>query len=127
MQEPGRFRRCQAMEFQDRTPKCVDCGSDFVFTAGDCASLEAAPRPKAGVWAIRAGRPLATNLRRRARHQRMRCSQPQRDSLVILGLGNQRAVAWRNGLTVSGRWVWTLKDRIDRNWTASWMRRIFAS
>jgi CxxC-x17-CxxC domain-containing protein len=23
------------MEFQDRTLKCVDCGSDFVFTAGE--------------------------------------------------------------------------------------------
>lgn len=24
-----------AMEFQDRTLKCVDCGADFVFTAGE--------------------------------------------------------------------------------------------
>ena len=23
------------MEFQDRTLKCIDCGSDFVFTAGE--------------------------------------------------------------------------------------------
>jgi selenide, water dikinase len=92
---------------------------DFIFAAGDCASVEGAPRPKAGVWAVRAGGPLEANLRRRARGQKLRCWRPQRDALVILGLGNGRAVAWRNGLTVAGRWVWALKDRIDRNWTAS--------
>ena len=25
----------EAMEFQDRTLKCMDCGADFVFTAGE--------------------------------------------------------------------------------------------
>ncbi len=29
---------------------------DFVFAAGDCAAIEGNPRPKAGVWAVRAGR-----------------------------------------------------------------------
>jgi selenide,water dikinase len=42
--------------------------------------------------------------------------RPQREALVILGLGNGRAVAWRNGLSVSGPLVWRLKDWIDRRW-----------
>jgi selenide,water dikinase len=89
---------------------------DFVFAAGDCAALDGNPRPKAGVWAVRAGAPLAENLRRAARGQRLRRWHPQRDALVILGLGGDRAVAWRNGLAVSGPAVWRLKDWIDRRW-----------
>src|SRR5438270_11482173 len=27
--------RSSRMEFQDRTLKCIDCGADFVFTAGE--------------------------------------------------------------------------------------------
>jgi selenide,water dikinase len=88
----------------------------FVFAAGDCSSLEGLRRPKAGVWAVRAGAPLADNLRRAARRKTLRAWKPQRDALVIMGLGGGRAVAWRNGLTISGEAVWRWKDWIDRRW-----------
>lgn len=87
-----------------------------VFAAGDCAALEGEPRPKAGVWAVRAGAALAENLRRAARGQALRPWKPQRDALAILGLGGGRAVAWRNGIGVKGRAIWRLKDKIDRRW-----------
>jgi selenide,water dikinase len=87
-----------------------------VFAAGDCASIQRSPRPKAGVWAVRAGAHLARNLRLAARHRPLKAWRPQREALVILGLGNGRAVAWRNGLSVSGPLVWRLKDWIDRRW-----------
>ena len=65
----------------------------------------APPRPKAGVWAVRAGAPLAANLRRAARGRPLRRWRPQREALAILGLGDGRAVAWRNGLAAVGpRW-----------------------
>lgn len=89
---------------------------DTVFAAGDCAALEGNRRPKAGVWAVRAGAPLAENLRRTARGQSLTGWRPQRDALVILGLGHGQAVAWRNGLAVSGRLVSRWKDWIDRRW-----------
>jgi selenide,water dikinase len=87
-----------------------------VFAAGDCASIQGSPRPKAGVWAVRAGVHLARNLRLAARHRPLRRWRPQRQALVILGLGGGRAVAWRNGLSLSGEAVWRWKDRIDRRW-----------
>ena len=86
---------------------------DFVFAAGDCAALG---RPKSGVWAVRAGAPLAENLRRAARRKPLKAWTPQSDALVIIGLGAGRAVAWRNGITVAGRTAWRLKDWIDRRW-----------
>ena len=89
---------------------------DFVFAAGDCASIEGNPRPKAGVWAVRAGTPLADNLRRAARGHALRRWRPQRDALAILGLGDDRALAWRNGLAISGKPIWRWKDWIDRRW-----------
>jgi selenide, water dikinase len=102
---------------------CIRISRDFrsishpvVFAAGDCSALEGDPRPKAGVWAVRAGAPLAENLRRAATGRRLKAWNPQRDALVILGLGHGRALAWRNGITLRGRHVWRLKDRIDRRW-----------
>ncbi len=86
---------------------------DFVFAAGDCAAFG---RPKSGVWAVRAGAPLADNLRRAARRKPLKPWKPQRDALAILGLGGGRAVAWRNGIVVAGRLPMWLKDRIDRKW-----------
>jgi selenide,water dikinase len=87
-----------------------------IFAAGDCAALEGNVRPKAGVWAVRAGAPLADNLRRAATGQTLKPWKPQGDALVILGLGHGKAVAWRNGLSLKGRKMAWLKDRIDRKW-----------
>jgi selenide,water dikinase len=98
----------------DRTLRSLS--HPFVFAAGDCASVDGAPRPKAGVWAVRAGKPLAANLRRTARGRPLRRWRPQSQALVMLGLGDGRAVAWRNGIAVSGEWVWRWKDAIDRRW-----------
>jgi selenide,water dikinase len=88
----------------------------FVFAAGDCATIEHNARPKSGVWAVRAGAPLAANLRRAARGQTLRSWRPQSRALAIVGLGDGRAVAWRNGIAVSGWAVWRWKDWIDRRW-----------
>ncbi len=89
-----------------------------VFAAGDCASVDGAPRPKAGVWAVRAGAPLAENLRRAAAGRSLLPWRPQRNALAILGLGGGRAVAWRGELAVAGRLVARWKSRIDRRWMA---------
>jgi selenide, water dikinase len=108
----------------DRTLRSVS--HPFVFAAGDCAAVAGAERPKAGVWAVRAGAPLAANLRRAAHGRALRPWRPQSQALIILGLGDGRAVAWRNGIAASGRLMWRWKDWIDRRWMRMYAMRMAA-
>ncbi|MBV9734325.1 MAG: selenide, water dikinase SelD [Acidisphaera sp.] len=94
----------------------------FVFAAGDCAAVGGAARPKAGVWAVRAGAPLAANLRRAAAGQSLRPWHPQARALAILGLGDGRGLAWRGGWSFSGRAVMRWKRAIDARWMERYAR-----
>jgi selenide, water dikinase len=101
-----------------------------VFAAGDCASVLEHPRPKAGVYAVRQGPPLAHNLLRALRGEPLQPFAPQRSALALVALGPQRAIAIRNGVAIGGaasapmlgarisdllaRRLWVWKDRIDR-------------
>src|SRR5262249_46681696 len=87
-----------------------------VFAAGDCAALVETPRDKAGVFAVRAGPPLAENLRRRARGRPLKRWRPQRRHLALISTGERYAVASRGAFKAEGAWLWKLKDRIDRRW-----------
>ncbi len=107
---------CDAAGCVRVTPSLRSLSHVAVFAAGDCAAMETAPRPKAGVWAVRAGAVLAENLRRVVRGRPLKAWRPQREALVIMGLGEGRGLAWRNGITLWGRPIWRWKDWIDRNW-----------
>ncbi len=85
-----------------------------IFGAGDCVHLSHAPRPKAGVYAVRAAPVLFANLQARLSGDSLRSYWPQRDYLKLISLGEQSAVADKFGLRLEGEWVWRLKDRIDR-------------
>jgi selenide,water dikinase len=87
-----------------------------VFAAGDCVSLVETPREKAGVYAVRAGPPLADNLRRRADGEAPEPWVPQRRHLSLISCGERYAVASWGPFKAEGRWVWRLKDWIDRRW-----------
>jgi len=89
-----------------------------VFAAGDCAHLSHAPRPKAGVYAVRAAPVLLHNLRAHLTGGSLRPYWPQRDYLKLVSLGDRRALADKFGLRAGGRWLWHLKDRIDRRFMA---------
>jgi selenide,water dikinase len=90
-------------------------GHDELFACGDCASLvERSGLPKAGVYAVRQGPVLAENLRAYLRGERLRPYRPQRDFLSLLNLGDGSAIGSKWGMSFEGRWVFRLKDWIDR-------------
>ena len=85
-----------------------------IYACGDAAHLAHAPRPKAGVYAVRAAPVLLANLRAALSGSPRKPFDPQGDYLKLISLGRRSAVGERNGLTVEGPWVWRQKDRIDR-------------
>jgi pyridine nucleotide-disulfide oxidoreductase family protein len=89
-----------------------------VFAAGDVASNPDAPKPKNGVHAVRAGPPLALNLRRFMAGGPLVPHKPQRSTLSLLACGDRRAIASWGPLSAEGRWVWWWKNRIDRAFIA---------
>ncbi len=97
-------------------PTLRSTGDDHVFAVGDCATVLAHPRPKAGVFAVRQGPPLSDNLRRALLGRELKPFTPQRRYLSIIGTGEEHALATRGPWSVEGAWVWRWKDHIDRKW-----------
>jgi len=89
-------------------------GRPHIFAVGDCAHMADAPRPKAGVFAVRQAPVLAHNLRAALSGGALKRYDPQRDYLKLISLGGRAALAGKWGLALQGRGMWRLKDRIDR-------------
>lgn len=87
-----------------------------IFAVGDCAHLDHAPRPKAGVYAVREAPVLFDNLRTALTGEgKTKPYRPQSDYLKLISIGRRHAVANKGFVTLSGDWLWQLKDRIDRD------------
>jgi selenide, water dikinase len=93
-----------------------------IFATGDIATMRHHPRPKAGVFAVRQGKPLVANLRAIAAARSPRPFYPQQHHLALIGTGEARAVAaWGKYWFGPSAWLWRWKDWIDRRFMAQFL------
>lgn len=85
-----------------------------IYAVGDCAHIRHAPRPKAGVYAVRAAPILTHNLRADLTGAQRRIFNPQADFLKLVSLGGKQALADRGGVGLSLPGLWRWKDWIDQ-------------
>ena len=97
-----------------------------LFAVGDVATRVDTPHAKSGVYAVRAGPPLARNLRLVLAGQALQPHQPASRTLNLVSCGERNAIAAWGAWSAQGRWVWWLKDRIDRAFVARYKARYVA-
>jgi selenide,water dikinase len=95
---------------------------EFVFAAGDCASFTPSPLAKSGVFAVRQGPVLEANLRAYVCGLKLQPFVPQHSFLGLVGTHNGTlAMASKGEMAVdASKWLWALKEWIDRTWMASY-------
>ncbi|HLO48857.1 MAG TPA: FAD-dependent oxidoreductase [Kamptonema sp.] len=85
-----------------------------IFAAGDIAAMINHPRPKAGVFAVRQGKPLFKNLQRFLLEKPLKPFVPQKQYLGLIGTGKKSAIASRGPFMWESPLLWHWKDWIDR-------------
>ena len=93
-----------------------------VWAAGDCSARDDAPHPASGVYAVRAGPPLAASLRAAVGGVAPPSYVPQQRSLNLISCGSRSAILAWGDWSAAGRWAWWWKDRIDRAFIARYVR-----
>jgi len=87
-----------------------------VFAVGDTCARTDVHMARSGVHAVKAGPVLAENLYTvlAGSAAQLKDYQPRKSSLYLLACGPQYAIASWGLISFEGRWVWRLKDWIDR-------------
>ncbi|MFM2060798.1 MAG: hypothetical protein RLZZ507_468 [Cyanobacteriota bacterium] len=95
-----------------------------IFAAGDIATMINYHLPKAGVFAVRQGKPLYENLRRMMFGKSLKPYKPQKEYLSLIGTGDGRALATRGNFTLPPhQLLWHWKDYIDRRFMAQFQSK----
>ncbi|AFY75710.1 pyridine nucleotide-disulfide oxidoreductase family protein [Pleurocapsa sp. PCC 7327] len=85
-----------------------------IFAAGDIATMQHYSRPKAGVFAVRQGKPLFENLQRIILGKKLKAYIPQKYYLSLIGTGDKSAIASWSFFGWESPLLWRWKDSIDR-------------
>jgi len=91
-------------------------GHPGVFASGDCATNSSDPRPKAGVFAVRAGPHVRENVLLYASSLPLKSFQLQTEFLGLISTGDRNCIASRGEQALEGEVLWKLKDAIDVTW-----------
>ena len=94
-------------------PTLQSVTSPHVFAVGDSGTLETDPSAKAGVYAVRQGPILWENLQRSLVDAPLLKYRPQRSFLQLINAGDGTAIGQWKGLSLSNRWLMSLKHSID--------------
>jgi selenide,water dikinase len=95
-----------------------------VFASGDVAILRDRPLPRAGVYAVRQGKPLFDNWRAiLSGTSSLTRYNPPDEVLALIGTGDGRAVAsWGRLGFGAYRWLWWIKETLDQRFMAKFAR-----
>lgn len=95
-----------------------------VFASGDVAVLHDRPLPRAGVYAVRQGKPLFDNWRAiLSGTSPLTRYNPPNEVLALIGTGDGRAVASWGGLGFGAyHWLWWIKETLDQRFMAKFAR-----
>ena len=93
-----------------------------VFAAGDVSTRVDQSLARSGVYAVRAGPALLTNPRAVVAGSEPSPHRPPANTLNLLSCGDHFAIASWGRYSAQGRWVWRLKDWIDRSFMKRYRR-----
>jgi selenide, water dikinase len=93
-----------------------------IFAAGDIATISGSQRPKAGVFAVRAGPVLAKNLRKYLQGHALKRWSAQKRYLAIVGTADNRAIASWGHFGAKADGFLALKYWIDRRFMAKYQQ-----
>lgn len=86
---------------------------DFIFATGDIATMINYSCPKAGVFAVKQGKPLYENICNFLNNKPLKSYHPQRNYLNIIGTGNDSAVAMWGYFGGESPILWHWKKHLD--------------
>ena len=93
-----------------------------VFAAGDVSARTDLPLARSGVYAVRAGPALTHNLTATTTGGSLKAHTPPGSTLNLLSCGDRYAIASWGNFSAQGRWVWWLKNWIDRRFLARYTK-----